>query len=132
MTDPTPVSDALPGGVVEGAFVTESRRRKLKVYGGCFDGQTRFIVAARTQMQAAKVFETTAYQMRERACETGNEHELRVALAEPGIVFSAPENTGKFVRGLVEYRRGRPWPPEPHPLANRDETTPDPRANRQG
>ena len=90
----------------------------MKVYGGCFDGTTRNIVAVQTKKAAAAAFGVTPYALNEWAGETRNEHELTVALSEPGVPFSAPESgqlEKAFVRGLHRYRRGRAWPPEATP-----------------
>jgi hypothetical protein len=87
--------------------------RKLKVYGGCFDGATRQIVAAPTKKAAAEALEVSVYHFNEYSCETGNLTELSVALADPGKPFSAPANGPQeavFVPGLVRYLRGQPWP----------------------
>ena len=88
----------------------------MKVWGGCFDGTTRQIVATKTKKAAAEALGLNYNHFNNYASDTGNETELRVALAEPGVVFSAPASEPKedgFVRGKVRYIRGRPWPPEP-------------------
>jgi hypothetical protein len=87
--------------------------RKLKVYGGCFDGTTRQIVAAPTKKAAAEALGLSMYHFNGYAAETGNAFEIETALSEPGKPFSAPADvkTEKdFVPGLVRYIRGRPWP----------------------
>lgn len=86
----------------------------LKVWGGIFDGTTRQIVATKTKKAAAEALGLSYYHFNEYACDTGNDVELRVALAEPGVVFSSPgtsRNEDKFIRGNVRYVRGGPWPP---------------------
>lgn len=69
----------------------------LKVYGGCYDGKNRVIVAASSKKAAHALVSAALRGMsyhgwNEYTSETGNEFELSVALAEPGSVFSAPMN----------------------------------------
>lgn len=68
---------------------------KLKVYGGCYDGQNRLIVAA-TSLKAAHglVTQGTARHIpfnsyRLHTAVTGNQREVEVATGSPGTVFSA-------------------------------------------
>jgi len=87
--------------------------RALKVYGGCFDGTTRQIVAAPTKKAAAEALELSMYHFNGYGGETGNARELEVALSDPGKPFSAPVSGREedvFVPGLVRYLRGKPWP----------------------
>jgi hypothetical protein len=69
---------------------------KLKVFGGCFDGKNRVICAAPSQkacvenLKAAGV-NVSLHYFREHACDTGNEEELEIALANPGEVYSSPD-----------------------------------------
>lgn len=87
--------------------------KPLKVFGGCFDGVMRLVVAAPSQGVAAKAFGVTPYLMREYASETGNEAERAAALSKPGVVFSAPMSMhdDHLVEGQHRWRRGDPWPP---------------------
>lgn len=85
----------------------------MKVWGGCFDGTTRHIVAAKTKKAAAEALGVTLYSLNGWAAETGNDLELATALAEPGVVFSAPASgphSGTYVRGKARYVRGGGWP----------------------
>ena len=87
--------------------------KALKVWGGCFDGLTRQIVAAPTKKAAAEALKQSLYHFNIYGCETGNGVEMRTALAEPGVPFSAPVSGPRddsFVRGLVRCSRGQPWP----------------------
>lgn len=68
--------------------------RKLKVFGGCYDGRNRLIVAAPTKraaydaMRGTDRFFSGYHSWNEYTCETGNDEELDVATAEPLAVFS--------------------------------------------
>lgn len=71
---------------------------KLKVYGGNIfvrGVQRRAIVAASSQKEVARIIGCPLYEIREWWCETGNNRELDVALAEPGVVFHADLNFAK-------------------------------------
>lgn len=73
----------------------------MKVYGwtsfypSTFTDRTkncRCFVAARSQADAARILsEVTGYEMKPRhlqnLSDSGNEHEIQVASAEPGVVF---------------------------------------------
>ena len=69
--------------------------RPLKVYGWVGwhkdapgpHRQTREIVAAHSKAEAMRLGGLTRREFEHSGCETGNEEELRVALAEPGVVF---------------------------------------------
>ena len=87
--------------------------RQLKVWGGCFDGTTRQIVAAPTKKVAAEALGQTMHGFSDYASETANPDEVDVATSDPGSPFSAPidaRGRQQFVRGLVRYVRGEPWP----------------------
>lgn len=66
----------------------------MKVFGGCFDGRNRLIVASKTKKAAYEAIREACYGrlsyhgFSEFACETGNGTELSTALAAPGVVFS--------------------------------------------
>lgn len=85
----------------------------MKVYGGCFDGTTRHIVAAKTKKAAAVALGVSMYEFNGYASATGNDLELATAIAEPGVVFSAPASgpqSDHYVRGRVRYLRDGVWP----------------------
>lgn len=69
---------------------------KLKVYGGCYDGKNRVIVAAKNKKSAHAAVDAAIgisyYGWDMYTAETGNEKELFLALSSPGVVFSAPNN----------------------------------------
>ena len=72
--------------------------KKLKVYGGCFDGLTRKIVATNSMRHAGELFGVSAYAMSGWCSETGNDVELDVALASPYTVFQiSSKHLGKPV-----------------------------------
>lgn len=82
--------------------------RSLKVYGWVgfrtrkegHAGQTREIVAAKSMAEAARVAGIKPHYLRTYGCETGNPEELRVALADPGVVYWRPLDDYKG-----DYRR---------------------------
>lgn len=68
---------------------------KLNVYGGYLmvrqtrgdDKQRRVIVAAVSQKSAARLFDISAYQVRNYMAVTGNKKENDIARSRPGVVF---------------------------------------------
>lgn len=77
----------------------------MKVYGGCYDGRNRVIVAAKTKRAAyalvsAALRGISYYGWNEYTSETGNDPELSVALAQPETVFSAPMSNDKQFASL--------------------------------
>lgn len=78
--------------------------RKLKVYGWQsfrngtlpngrkFYGQTREIMAAPSAAEVMRVTGMTRSEWTHSGCETGNEHEVELAMAFPGVVWWAPLN----------------------------------------
>lgn len=69
---------------------------KLKVYGGCYDGRHRVIVAAKSKKEAHRLVQTAPnyrflsyYGWNRYTSDTGNDEELQLALSEPGAVFEA-------------------------------------------
>lgn len=69
--------------------------KKIKVFGGDIyhDGkQRRAIVATTSQKKLAEVTQLSLYEIKNWWCETGNEKELKTALAEPNIIFVADKN----------------------------------------
>lgn len=69
---------------------------KLKVYGGCYDGRNRVIVAAKSKKEAHALVNSAIgisyYSWDAYTSTTGNDNELTVALGAPGTVFSAPHD----------------------------------------
>lgn len=70
---------------------------RLKVYGKTgfreeapAHRQTREIIATTSWVLAAIAFRSSVYQARTWGSVTGNEEELRVALAKPGVLFWRP------------------------------------------
>jgi hypothetical protein len=86
----------------------------LKVFHGCFDGVTEWIVAATSQKKAAEAFDISLYIMRQYGSDGSSDEAESIALAEPGVVFSVPCTTRgvPYARGRHVARRGQPWPPE--------------------
>lgn len=94
-----------------------SRASKLKVYGWTgmrpecpptANGgkQTREVVAATSKKEAARLCDPERPWMRPRTSEideTGNEEEIRMTLAEPGVVFWCPLDSS--YRADPEWRR---------------------------
>jgi len=84
----------------------------MRVWGGCFDGTTRQIVAAKTKKAAAEALGVSLYHFNNYGGETGNDLEVSVAMQCPGTPYSAPVSgmqEDRFVPGLVRYIRGHPW-----------------------
>ena len=73
--------------------------RKLKVFGGLtFNNkhkQVRTIVATTTKKRACELLNTTMHEFNNYWCETGNETELKIAIASPETVFTATSTMGK-------------------------------------
>lgn len=67
--------------------------RELKVYGGRFwvrgydTRGGRAIIATRTKKRAMEILELSQSEFYNFWCETGNETELKIALAEPETIF---------------------------------------------
>lgn len=78
----------------------------MKVYGGCYDGRNRVIVAAPTKKAAweafRKVWGISYYSWNEFTSETGNDAELRAALAEPLTALTQTVNSrdGVFTKAV--------------------------------
>lgn len=71
--------------------------KKLTVYGGCYDGKNRVIVAAPTKKAAHAAVKNVLggisyYAWDQYTSDTGNEVELQTALAKPLAVFSVSIN----------------------------------------
>lgn len=66
--------------------------RPLKVYGGCYDGKNRLVVASSTKKaawEAVNAIGRISYNTWDQyTSETSNETELAVALAQPLTVFT--------------------------------------------
>lgn len=63
------------------------RQRKLKVYGGTFDGKHREVVAVTSGKKAATMFGISYNLFQQYGCETGNKKEIEAAMSQPGTVF---------------------------------------------
>ncbi len=67
---------------------------KVKVWGMALPArscaQARAIVAVTSQRKAAAAFGVSLHELRGYACITGNQEEIRTAMAAPGTVFSRP------------------------------------------
>lgn len=66
--------------------------KPLKVFGGCFDGSHRWVVAAKSMNAAINIWREydarlSASYARNHASETGNETECNIALSNPGKVY---------------------------------------------
>lgn len=91
-----------------------AERRTLKIYKGCFDGTTDWLVAARNQKEAAELFGVSVYLMRTYGYgpeDPGADDAF--AVTQPGVVFSRPTTNFHvdWVEGRLRHRRGAPWPP---------------------
>ena len=75
--------------------------RELKVWGGLtfLNGkQVRTIVATRTKKRAAELLNLSAFEFREYWTDTGNETELKIALAKPETIFIAEDYHSRVFR----------------------------------
>lgn len=73
--------------------------RKLKVYGGVFDGSHGVIVAAHSRVEALAALRGAGLNLsmhgfRAYGSETGNPEQVAVATAAPGVVFRRLERNG--------------------------------------
>lgn len=82
--------------------------RKMKVYGGCYDGRSRVIVAAPNKKAAWQAVNTiwpsiSYYSWDSFTSDTGNDAELEVATAKPLTVFTQSVNArdGVFTEVIV-------------------------------
>lgn len=71
-----------------GAKREEKRLARLKVYVGCYDGQTSVMVAASSWKEAAKAFGIPVHAAMLYGSITGNAEQIERAMSEPGRVFS--------------------------------------------
>ena len=69
----------------------------MKVYGGCFDGRHRQVVAAKNQTEAARLLGVSLYIFRLNASETGNPGEVLTATTAPGKVFTYDVRTRELL-----------------------------------
>jgi len=63
-------------------------RKKLNVWGGLVmlpEGQTRVLVATKTQAEAAQLFGESVYHFREHMTQTFNKDEIALALGSHGV-----------------------------------------------
>lgn len=77
---------------------------KIKVFGGLVfrgDKQVRAIVASTSKAKAAAAVDESPHQFGNFWCETGNQKELQIALANPGQVFVASSSMGKDFSPIV-------------------------------
>jgi hypothetical protein len=80
--------------------------REMKVFGGCYDGMTRVIVATTTKKAAFEAMSELKLcggysTWNEFTCETYNEKETKVALANPGVVFMERDGKRRNTNGIV-------------------------------
>lgn len=78
--------------------------KKLKVYGGCYDGTWRVIAAATSLAEFYRILIKAGFNVSVRDIttyggETGNANEIALATANPGVVFKKKASTNdEFVR----------------------------------
>lgn len=85
--------------------------RQLKVYGGCYDGRNRVIVAAATKRAAyeavkAALGSISYYGWDEYTSETWNDREVEFATSAPGTVFSAKNDRFHDFSPLPQHSQG--------------------------
>ena len=61
----------------------------LRVFGGCFNGRERWIVAARTKADASRLFKIHYQDFHDYGGETEDPHEVKIAMQSPGAVYAA-------------------------------------------
>jgi hypothetical protein len=77
----------------------------MRVYGGNFDGKNRVIIAARSAARAAEMLGVSSYAFRNFACETGNDREIKTAMAMPGVAFAKPDRPNtEFVAAQTKLK----------------------------
>ena len=62
----------------------------LKVWGMRPGGEERYICAADNQKQAASIFKTSLSHLRNYSSVTGNEAEIKEAMADPYTLLLSP------------------------------------------
>ena len=88
---------------MRGVDIVGNMEIDVKVYGGVYDGRNRLIVAAKSKKAAFEAisrvtYAVSYYYFSQHTSETGNDVELKVALAAPLSVFSASTlNRGRLV-----------------------------------
>jgi len=76
-----------------------SETKSLRVYGANIfvnGDQVRAIVAAKSQRAAAELLRVSISYLRTYGSETGNEQEIQIANAKPGMVFYQNRRKGGF------------------------------------
>lgn len=78
----------------------DDQKPELTVFGGCFDGKRREIVAAKSMAAAIKLFQKagaigSAPAMRKYCSDTGNQIEIEIAMSKPGVVFKTSSLMGR-------------------------------------
>ena len=66
--------------------------------------QCRAIVATKTKKEAMEAFGQTSYTFKNYTAETGNEVELKVALADPGVVYECHDHCSPLKR---KYKKAK-------------------------
>lgn len=82
--------------------------KEYKVYGGLTmikGKQRRTIIAARTKKRAAEIIGGSVSHFRDYWCVTGNETEIKIALAEPETVFIAHGDQNGSDRKYVKLEK---------------------------
>lgn len=69
--------------------------RPIKVFGGCFDGRNRLIVATTSLKKASELFCISYNQVREYAHQTWNDVEVKTAMSKVGTVFYSDARLSK-------------------------------------
>jgi hypothetical protein len=78
--------------------------RKLKVFGGHLGGRNRTIVACYSLKNCADTIAKIQHRsnqyhyIKDYWAETGNENELKVALANPFVLITLEEYTDKIIK----------------------------------
>lgn len=72
-----------------------TRKRRLKVYAGNYDGRRTVVMAC----YSFREFQKATRVSRDYGCETGNTEDVRQALSEPGVRFVRP----------ITAAPGTPW-----------------------
>lgn len=66
--------------------------KKLRVWGGSYQGMYRHIIATRTKKKAIELFGISYSHFTNYYCETGNKQEIVIATSKPNTVFRTKDN----------------------------------------
>lgn len=70
---------------------------KLRVYAACIDGVHDEMIATTSKVKAAKMMQTSVYQLENYGLDFGTESsEGKLAVSEPGVIFRKKKHSGNW------------------------------------